>query len=103
MLTSGTLAGVMMVLLKSYTFADVVNRREARIQRALDMQACVDTVYLMKSRDVFLRGDMYIRDFNCRVHVDQNGEVRITADQQGLPSLVDLRTFLRQNSYGFYL
>jgi hypothetical protein len=73
MLTSGTLAGVMMVMLKAHVFADVVTRREARIQKYLDIEACIDTLDLMKTRDPFLKGKIYIRDFDCRVYVDERG------------------------------
>ncbi|MEK7646447.1 MAG: hypothetical protein AAB381_02020 [Patescibacteria group bacterium] len=77
MLVTGTLAGTVAILVRADAYADTVRRREMRIQRRLDVHACLDTVNLMITRDVFLRGAVYIRDFDCRVYVDSDGRVTV--------------------------
>ena len=50
-------------------YSDSVYTREMRIQHGLDMTACAETITLMKAKDYFLTGQIYIDQFGCNMTI----------------------------------
>lgn len=80
MLALGTLAFSLVTMTAAYEYADIVIRRELRIQTGLNTTACLDTVKLMAVKDYFISGTISIRDFGCTANVtnDFQGHVSIS-------------------------
>ena len=55
------------VLAAAVGFSDQVYRHESRIQKNLNQKACDDTRSLMKTKDAFATGTVYLKDFDCYV------------------------------------
>jgi hypothetical protein len=75
---------------EAYTYSDMISRRELRIQANLNRDACFDTVTLMYAKDYFLAGDLYLNEFGCKVHVDNDlaghASFRVEAGLSGVSS-----------------
>jgi hypothetical protein len=81
LLASGTLAFALVTMAHTYSYVDMVMRRELRIQSDLSLQGCVETMGLMLRKDIFLKGDITIREFGCHAHIknDYRGNVILSA------------------------
>jgi len=53
-------------------YSDMVMRHEWRIQANLNAQSCLNVLKLMITKDYFLSGDLYLKDFGCNALVKQN-------------------------------
>jgi hypothetical protein len=69
LLSCGTMAISVSVMGAAATYADSVRSREVRIQNELNSQACEDTAELIRSKNVFHRGPLYLKEFGCTVFI----------------------------------
>ena len=69
LLALGSLAFLLATLSAATFYADSVERREARIQKQLNDQACQDTKSLLIAKDYFLEGSVYLKDFDCVIQI----------------------------------
>ncbi|MFA6459068.1 MAG: hypothetical protein WCV79_01560 [Candidatus Paceibacterota bacterium] len=72
LLASGAMAFSIATLGSAMTFADLVNKREFRIQAGLNARACLDTIRIMALKDYFLNGTLNLREFGCVANVTNN-------------------------------
>ncbi len=68
LLSIGTLVFILSTLGSVTLYADSVERREIRIQKSLNLEACGETLLILAAKDYFLSGDVYLSDFDCTVH-----------------------------------
>jgi hypothetical protein len=69
LLSFGTIAVSVSVMGAAATYADSVRSREVRIQNELNSQACKDTAELIRSKNMFYNGPLYVREFGCTVFI----------------------------------
>lgn len=90
LLATGTLAFSLEVVSTAAEYADLVFRRELRIQASFFAQACSDSVALMAAKDYFISGTISLREFACRAEVandfDGNVEIKAFSSVQGVGS-----------------
>lgn len=67
MLTLGSLAMIASSLSWAISYADMVNHRELRIQKRLNMNACLEIAKIMVDKDYFIAGTIHLKDFDCDV------------------------------------
>jgi len=81
LLASGTLAFSLVTMVHTYSYVDMVMRRELRIQSRLSLDGCVESIQLMFRKDVFLKGVITMREFSCQAYIknDYRGNVTISA------------------------
>ncbi len=72
MLAFGALAFSFATLASAVSYADMISRRELRIQTRLNAAACLDTVKLMFAKDFFLNGKVSIPEFGCVAQVSND-------------------------------
>ncbi|MFA6404487.1 MAG: hypothetical protein WCW03_00545 [Candidatus Paceibacterota bacterium] len=89
LLAFGTTAFSLATLSSAFSYADTVAKMEIRIQARLNLNACLDTLTLMISRDYFLNGNVTIREFAC--------EAKISNDFVN-PILLEVKTMLNEVS-----
>ncbi|MEA2715664.1 MAG: hypothetical protein QOG91_692 [Candidatus Parcubacteria bacterium] len=68
----GTLAFLMVTAGAAVTFADMVHKKELRMQAALNVRACLDSLALMAAKDYFLNGQVSLREFGCTADVSND-------------------------------
>lgn len=94
MLAWGALAFSFATLASAVSYADLVNRRELRIQARFNAEACLDTVKLMLAKDFFLEGTVSVPEFGCVVQVTNDFagsvSVNITATLEGVSAYQSL-------------
>ena len=90
LLATGTLAFSLVALGSAVLYADIINRRELRIQANLNAEACLDTAALMATKDYFLTGPVYISAFDCNATISRDGagnvSVKASASLAGVSS-----------------
>jgi hypothetical protein len=64
-MSSGSAAISFAVLNAAVSYADLVYRKELRIQEALNRSACADTLGLVRAKDQFAAGTLDLPEFNC--------------------------------------
>jgi hypothetical protein len=81
LLASGTLAFALVTMAHTYSYVDMVMRRELRIQSHLSLEGCIESIRLMSRKDIFLKGDITIREFGCHAHIenDYQGNTTVSA------------------------
>ena len=67
LLSAGAMALTLTVAGAVSVYADQVYLKERRIQKALDQQACADTAMLVREKDTYASGDIYLSEFGCTV------------------------------------
>ena len=82
MLAFGSMAYSLSVLGSAEAYADMVDRRESRIQAGMNAQSCLDVVTLMSTKDYFLAGIVSVPEFGCKASVSRyvSGSIFITAE-----------------------
>ncbi|MBP6858484.1 MAG: hypothetical protein KBC33_01480 [Candidatus Pacebacteria bacterium] len=65
LLAMGCIATVMIAFTTSASYADSVTRREYRIQKAMNAEACQDIRELMLAKDYFFVGSVIVAEFGC--------------------------------------
>ena len=92
LLSSGTLAFALVTMTHTYSYVDMVMRRDLRIQAHLALESCVETVRLMFRKDIFLKGDIEIREFGCHAHIEnisnRNATVSATSSISGVTQAI---------------
>ncbi len=80
-LATGVLAFSISTLASSVMYADMVDRREIRIQTSQNLAACLDTIRLMIARDYHMSGLYTLSEFGCSVNImnDFNGNHSVDA------------------------
>ncbi len=68
LLAIGILAFVLVTVSTASVYSDSVTRREMRIQKGLNKQACADTSKLVQAKDYFLNNEVVLSDFDCVIH-----------------------------------
>jgi len=68
LLSTGTLAFLVVTLAATYSYADGIERRELRIQNSLNEQACQETRPLIIAKDYFLDKEVSLSDLGCAIH-----------------------------------
>ena len=61
----GTLALAMSVMGAAIVYSDSVEKSEFRLQKILNKKTCDDTALLIRSKDRFVSGDLYLPEFDC--------------------------------------
>jgi len=46
-------------------YSESIDKEEARMQSALNKKACEDSAVLMRSKDIFAKGAIYMPEFGC--------------------------------------
>jgi len=79
MLALGSLAFSLVTMAAAGRYADMVMRKEIRIQAGLNAGSCLETAQLMAAADYFISGTILIRDFGCIANVvnDFRGHISI--------------------------
>lgn len=67
LLAMGCIATVMFAFTASASYADSVTRREYRIQKAMNEEACKDIRGLMLTKDYFFVGPVTVEEFGCTI------------------------------------
>ena len=73
LLVSGCLALNFVVIDSAGKYYESVELRIARMQGSFDLDACLDEVKLMVSRDFFFRSSATLKKFNCVTNVQDYG------------------------------
>lgn len=67
LLAMGCITTVMIAFTASASYADSVTRREYRIQKAMNEEACKDIRGLMLTKDYFFVGPVTVEEFGCTI------------------------------------
>ena len=70
LISTGTFVFSLVLIAAVSAYADSVERHQNRIQKSLNIQACKETVQLMKSKDPFVSGTIKIPEFDCEEKAD---------------------------------
>lgn len=81
LLATCTLSFSLAAMSAAAAYADMTFRREMRIQAGLNVESCLDSVFLMTEKDYFLNGRIILKEFGCEANVanDFNGKISVSA------------------------
>lgn len=94
LLAFGALSFSLATLSAAVSYADSISRRELRIQTGLNVNACIDTVRLMRAKDYFLIGTTSIPEFGCVARIDERSDGSVDIDAKStLEGVSSYRSF----------
>ncbi len=98
MLAAGVMAFSLAALGSAVSYEDAVDRRELRVQAAMNAEACLDSAALMAAKDHFLAGPFDISELGCTAVVSRdiagNVSIQASARLEGVSSSFLYRIFI---------
>lgn len=72
MISSSVLFFSIVVMAHSFSYADMVYKKEYRLRKSLKLGACLQSLKIISEKDMLISGSVYMPEFECRGVIEKD-------------------------------